>query len=130
MMRFCVVVLIVVAFLALEVFGLFTLTAEVGWPITLAEVFLTAMLGGLIIFFTPARWKAAVVHWDDDADPAQIDRSVRDAKRNGVLLLLAAILLILPGAITDVVGFLLLAWVAASSLWRHRSSHLEAFGLL
>jgi UPF0716 protein FxsA len=86
----------------LEVYLLVQVADVVGWPTMLAIVVLTALLGAHL-----AR-REGILHLH------RIQRSFAEGQNpapellEGVMILLAAVLLLTPGLITDAVGFILL----------------------
>jgi UPF0716 family protein affecting phage T7 exclusion len=129
-----VVIIVVLVLLVVEIALLMTMKDSVDWRIMLAQGLLTAVLGILVILRMPARWKEAM-HTDPawlwagqvstgehaEVDLAQLEARVRADARKGYLFVLAGLLLIIPGLISDLLGLGLLLWLAAVSLWRRDS---------
>ena len=116
MLKVLIALLVVV-----EVACLAVLARYAGWRFVLSEVLMSALLGVVVIFCVPARWREAMA----------VDRSLcssltelpdvvrRDAAR-GHALMLAGVLLILPGLLTDLAGMVLLVLLVADCLYRRR----------
>jgi len=74
----------------------------VPWKIAVLEMAATALLGVVVFWNLIVRWRSAISkRWDDGFFSS-------DVLLDGSLILLAAILLILPGVMTDLAGALLL----------------------
>lgn len=94
------VALFILGFLELTV--LLWLASQMGWLFALAEIIMTMVLGLAII-----RWEGVRVMFDFRQRLVRGDH-LGDAVLDTVMLFLGAILLIVPGLITDFVGLLLL----------------------
>jgi UPF0716 family protein affecting phage T7 exclusion len=112
---------LVVVLLAIEAALLVALAAWAGSLVVVCEVLLTALVGILALLWMPARWRNAILLEDQ---PGGLRPPSRRDVRRGDLLLLAAVLLILPGPTTDSIGLLLLACLAAEWVWRQGASSL------
>jgi UPF0716 family protein affecting phage T7 exclusion len=108
-----------------------------GWLIMLGQALLTGLAGVLAIRFMPTRWKSAMQTawlWADPAyaaeylgtDPAHIEQRLRADVRKAHWFLLGAILLIIPGLVSDLLGLLIFLWLAADCCWLHKGSTFHA----
>jgi len=106
---------LVVVLAAIEVAVLIALAKWAGSLVVICQILLTALIGILALICMPARWRDAILM--EDRPGGLLPPSRRDVRR-GDLLLLAAVLLILPGLTTDLIGLVLLACLAAEWVWR------------
>lgn len=86
----------------LEIFAFIEVGSAIGALPTLALIVLTAVVGALLV-----RWQGLKVAMDARQSMARNEVPVA-AVVHGVLLLLAGLLLLTPGFVTDTAGFLLL----------------------
>lgn len=102
-----------------ELYVLIEVGAQIGGFTTIALCVFTAVLGGLIIRWQglqtlmQARKSMAAAQHQDLAAHAQ----------HGLLLVVAGVLLFIPGLITDTLGFLLLVPALRTWLIRHQKRH-------
>ena len=101
-MNFSLLVILFVALPLLELFILFELAGFVGGLTAVAIVVLTGVVGASI-----ARFQGLDVLWGIRNDMAE-GRLPASRLIDGVMILVAGALLITPGLITDIAGFLLL----------------------
>jgi UPF0716 protein FxsA len=85
-----------------ELWLLFRIAQEISFPLTLLLVIATGVLGAAL-----ARWQGwrTMVRIQDELSA---NRMPADAMVDGVLILVAGLLLVTPGVLTDGVGFALL----------------------
>jgi UPF0716 family protein affecting phage T7 exclusion len=92
-----------------------------GWPLMLAEVVVTATCGLLAVRWLPRYWGDRWIDphqsgWtQQEGGPGVFGDAVRLS-----LLLAAALCLVLPGPISDIVGVGILVYLVAVSFWRRR----------
>ena len=101
---------------------LFLVLANVaGWPVMLAQAVVTATCGLLAVRWLPKRWGDRWIdpHQSGPTQPEGGPVVFQDAVRLS-LLLAAALLLVLPGLISDAVGFGILLYLAVGYLRRNR----------
>ncbi len=97
-----VVLAVVVALIAAEIALFFGVGRFLGWPFMLGVSGVTAVIGLIIVGLAIWRYVPAIA--------ARLDQEecLDDRLSNGMLILLAGILLLLPGLITDLLGLILL----------------------
>lgn len=113
----------IAAFAILEIALLLALGRYATWPLVLAEVLGTFVLGIGVICCLPARWRKAVaLDLNRDAYLAvsspEAAESIRNDAAKGYLLILAGVLLIIPGVMTDAAGLGILLWLLIGAVWR------------
>ncbi len=82
-----------------------------GWPVTIALILLTGVVGTMLV-----RWQGFLIMRRIREEMAQ-GKPPTDSLMDGAMILVAGALLITPGILTDMVGFLLL-WPLFRSLVR------------
>ncbi len=82
-----------------------------GWPFTIALILLTGIIGTMLV-----RWQGFMIMQRIREEMSQ-GKPPTDSLMDGAMLLIAGALLITPGILTDMVGFLLL-WPLFRSLVR------------
>lgn len=102
-----------------ELVLLLKLSALTGWPLTIAVVLLTGVIGASLA--RRQGWQTVARIQDDLA----AGRMPTDSLLDGLLIFLAGAALVTPGLLTDTVGFLLLVpplrrWVRAALTRRFR----------
>jgi UPF0716 protein FxsA len=101
MMFACLVVVCLIV--ALDWFLLGALFYGIGWKIPLIETVAMAILGLVVLVYYERRWSETVVE-QLESEPGFLDRWSLDK----MLILVAGLVLLLPGVLTDVAGLLLL----------------------
>lgn len=104
----------------LEIFAFIEVGSAIGALPTLALIVLTAVVGALLV-----RWQGIKVVMDARQSLARDELPVAAAV-HGVLLLLAGLLLLTPGFVTDTAGFLLLVPAIRSQVVARIWGWLEA----
>lgn len=110
----------------LEIFAFIEVGSAIGALPTLGLIVLTAVLGALMV-----RYQGLSVVLDARGSLARNELPLA-AVVNGGLLLLAGFLLLIPGFVTDSIGFLLLVppirSLAAARIWRWLEARTAAIG--
>ncbi len=106
------IVLLFVVMPFVELYLLFVIGQNIGWWPTLVIVFGTGALGGVL-----ARWQGASA-WRDVVGALRAGRVPGVELAAGALFLVGAALLLTPGVVTDVFGFLMMVPVARRGLAR------------
>jgi UPF0716 protein FxsA len=94
---------IVCVVIALDFFLWATLWFWFGWKLTLIQTVLTTIVGVVVIFYYEWRW-SEVVAKRLEAEPASLDGGSLEK----LLLLIAGIVFLIPGIVTDLLGVFLL----------------------
>jgi UPF0716 protein FxsA len=95
--------LVVCALVALDFLLLGFLSRECHWGIPLAITILATILGFVVIIYYERRW-SEVVAKSLEEEPGLLDR----ASLEKILLLIAGIVFLIPGILTDVLALILL----------------------
>jgi len=103
-----------------ELVLLLILADEIGWQYALGIVLGTGVLGALL-----ARWQG-VRCWQRVHQELAAGRLPGDPLLDGLMILLAGVLLVTPGVLTDVVGFALLVPPARAVLRRRLKERFRA----
>jgi UPF0716 protein FxsA len=100
--RLALIALGLLATAVAEIALLVALAHQIGWPLTVLLVLVTTVLGGWLLRREGSRaWRAL-------RDAAAAGQPPGSEVSNGLLGLLSALLLVLPGFLTDLVGLALL----------------------
>ena len=94
---------IIFLFVAFDFLLLGVFTYWLGWKPALAENGLTTVIGLVVILYYEWRWSEAVAG-RIESEPAALDSWCLER----ILLLVAGIVLLIPGVMTDVLGLLML----------------------
>lgn len=95
-------IVLLVAIPLAEIYLLLTVGDKIGWPLTLVIVLVEAVIGAILIRREGARaWKAL-------ADASLRGKMPTGELADAALVLVGGVLLLLPGFLTDLLGFLLL----------------------
>jgi UPF0716 protein FxsA len=99
--------LIICSVVVVDLLLLVTLSCQVGWRVPLFEFVATTGMGVFVIVYYEWRWSATV------AKCLELEAGLLDAKSlERMLLLVAGIILLIPGLLTDLLGLVLLVpWV-------------------
>lgn len=117
-MRFPVIPLFILALPFIEIAGFVIVGSQIGVLATLALVIAAAVLGALLLrvqgFGVMARVRKEL---DAGQDPSR-------ELANGAMILVAGILLLIPGFFTDIIGLLLFAPPVRALAWRFLKSRV------
>jgi UPF0716 protein FxsA len=103
-----------------ELVLLLILAERIGWQYTLGIVLGTGVLGALL-----ARWQGGQC-WRRVHEELAAGRLPGDPLLDGLMILLAGVLLVTPGVLTDAVGFTLLLPPARAVLRRRLKQRIQA----
>jgi UPF0716 protein FxsA len=103
-----VLLLLVAAFLVAEIALLVLVGEWTRWQFLLGEMLLTGAFGWLVIRYLPARFRRAMNEAALEGRLMDGAHNAHDGALEAYLVLLAGILLIIPGIVSDVLGLLLL----------------------
>ena len=95
--------IIICVVVALDLLLLGVLSCQFDWKLPLAENIATTIIGLLVIVYYEWRW-SEVVAKSLESEPGVIDRLSLER----ILILVAGVVLLIPGVLTDVLGMLLL----------------------
>jgi len=103
-----------------ELVLLLILADEIGWQYTLGIVLGTGILGAYL-----ARWQGSRC-WRRVHEELEAGRLPGDPLLDGLMILLAGVLLVTPGVLTDTVGFALLVPPVRAVLRRRLKQRIQA----
>lgn len=118
-MPFAIVPFLLLVIPVVEIAVFILVGGQIGVFPTLAFIFVTAMIGSILLrvqgFSVVARIRYEMDH----------GRIPGRELGHGVMILAAAILLLTPGFVTDAIGFALFVPAIRSMIWRFLASHIE-----
>ncbi len=118
-MRFPVIPLFLLALPFLEIAGFVIVGREIGVLYTLALVIASGILGAILLAYPGVR--------RDGAHPPRARRRRRSGREvaHGAMILLAGVLLLIPGFVTDIIGLLLFLPPVRDIAWRFLKSRVS-----
>lgn len=121
-MRFSLIPFVLLIVPLLEIAAFVVIGGEIGVWATLALVVVTAVIGSFLL-----RWQGVSLLRRIQDELAAKRLPAKDLVR-GAMLVVAGILLLTPGFVTDTIGFLLFVPTVQEAVWRFLKSRIHLVG--